>query len=158
MSAYYITQEGYIKLKNDLDNMKNVERPKIISALASSRALGDLRENAEYHAAKQRQSYIESQILYLEDLYQKAIVIDSSQFENDIVKFGAKVKLLNIENDKILYFNIVGQYEADLSKGYVSVESPIGISLIGKKVGDVIEVPAPRGSVSYEVLSIEFNQ
>jgi transcription elongation factor GreA len=150
-----MTLKGFQKLQDEVRRLKNVERPKIIEAIAAARALGDLSENAEYHAAKERQGLIESRIWELEDKISKATVIDVSKTESDAVKFGATVKIAD-EHDVESEFQIVGSDEADIGKGLLPVTSPIARALIGKRVGDIIEVKAPSGSKSYQILAIRY--
>ena len=154
MEKFPMTLGGYQKLEADLKKLKNEERPAIIQAIAEARAHGDLSENAEYHTAKDRQGWIESQILSLEDKYTRAQVIDVANLEGDTVKFGATVTLIDDESEEEKIWQIVGDLEADVKLSRISVSSPIARALIGKGEGDTIEVFAPGGSRSYEISKI----
>jgi len=147
-------QEGYEKLTADLRRLKE-ERPQIVDAIEEARAHGDLSENAEYHAAKERQGQIEASIADIEDKLSRATVIDPKELSGDRVVFGATVTLLD-EDDKEIVYQIVGQTEADASKGRISYNSPIGRALIGRKVEDEVEVSVPAGDRYYLVSKIEF--
>ena len=151
-----ITVEGFNKASSELKQLKTEERPNIIKAIAEARALGDLSENAEYHSAREKQSFIEGRILHLEDLIARSEVIDASKLSSDTVKFGATVKVLDIDSDKENVYTIVGDYEADIAFNKISISSPIAKSMIGKKVQDYVEVPTPTGKKEFEILSIEF--
>ncbi|PZO88334.1 MAG: transcription elongation factor GreA [Sphingomonas sanxanigenens] len=147
--------EGYKKLSEDLHRLKTVERPEVIDAIEEARAHGDLSENAEYHAAKERQGQIEASIADIEDRLSRAQVIDPTTLSGDKVVFGATVTLLD-ENDKPVRYQIVGQTEADAKGGRISYNSPLGRALIGRKVDDEIEVTVPSGDRWYAVSKIEF--
>ena len=147
--------EGYEKLQNDVRHLKTVERPSIIDAIEEARGHGDLSENAEYHAAKERQGQVEAQIADLEDRISRAMVIDPSSLSGDKVIFGATVHLLD-ENDKPIKYQIVGETEADARIGRISYTSPLGRALIGRTVGDEVEFSAPSGDQYYEIAKIEF--
>ena len=151
-----MTLGGYQKLEADLKKLKNEERPAVIQAIAEARAHGDLSENAEYHAAKERQGWIESQILDLEDKYTRAEVIDVSKLDGDSVKFGAIVTLIDEDTEEEKVWQIVGDLEADVKQRKISVSSPIARALIGKSVGDSVEVQAPGGARSYEIEKVVF--
>jgi transcription elongation factor GreA len=151
-----MTAPGLQRLEDELRHLKSVERPAIILAIAEARSHGDLSENAEYHAARERQSFIEGRIQELEEVISSAEVIDPSQLTGDTVKFGAHVKLLDEETEKEATYQIVGVYEADIKLKRLSISSPLAKSLIGKKKGDTISVPAPGGDRSYEILSFKF--
>ena len=140
-----ITKKGYEALKAELDRLKKVERPKIIEAIAEARAHGDLSENAEYHAAKERQGFIEARIKELESKLADARVIETTNRTSETVVFGATVELVEMESRKKKQYMLVGQDEADLKNGKISVQSPVGKALIGKRVGDQVEVTTPRG-------------
>ena len=140
----------------ELKNLKTVERPAIIAAIAEARAHGDLSENAEYHAAREKQSFIEGRILELEDAMSRAQVIDTAALSGDKIVFGANVLLFDEEAEDEISYQIVGQYEADLEKGRISVQSPLARALIGKSVGDTAEVASPNGGKSYEILKVEY--
>jgi transcription elongation factor GreA len=147
--------EGHKKLTEDLHRLKTIERPEVINAIEEARAHGDLSENAEYHAAKERQGQIEATISDLEDRLSRAQVIDPSELSGDKVVFGATVTLLD-ENDKPVTYQIVGQTEADAKSGRISYNSPLGRGLIGRKVDDEVEVTVPSGDRYYVVSKIEF--
>src|SRR5271168_3833669 len=151
-----MTGPGLQRLEDELRNLKSVERPAIIVAIAEARSHGDLSENAEYHAARDRQSFIEGRIEELEVIVGAAEVIDPSTLSGDTVKFGAHVTLLDEETEKEATYQIVGVYEADIKAARLSISSPLAKALIGKKVGDSIAVPAPGGDRSYEILSLRF--
>ena len=158
MIKFPITPEGYKKLEKEIKDLKHNDRPEIIEAIAEAREHGDLSENAEYHAARERQSFVEGKILDLEDKFSRADIIDSSKFSNDSIKFGATVELINDETEEKEIYHIVGEYEADTNKGRISVQSPLAKALIGKTVGDFIEFSTPRGIKSYEVLKISYQK
>ncbi|WP_027390243.1 transcription elongation factor GreA [Chrysiogenes arsenatis] len=154
MNRIPMTKKGLEKLKNELDHYKAVERPRVKEEVAVARAHGDLKENAEYHAARDKQSFVEGRIEELEDKIGRAEVIDSSKLGNDKVVFGATVSLLNLETDEEIRYTIVGDDEADYKNNMLAVTSPIAQSLIGKRVGDEAVVHAPKGNVEYEILAI----
>ncbi len=156
MQKFPMTAPGLQRLEDECRHLKSVERPAIILAIAEARSHGDLSENAEYHAARERQSFIEGRIQELEEVISSAEVIDPSQLSGDTIKFGAHVKLLDEETEKEATYQIVGLYEADIKLKRLSVTSPLAKSLIGKRKGDTISVPAPGGDRSYEVLGIQF--
>ncbi len=156
MEKFPMTLGGYEKLEADLKKLKNEERPAVIQAIAEARAHGDLSENAEYHAAKDRQGWIESQILDLEDKYTRAQVIDIASLDGDTVKFGATVTLIDDETEEEKVWQIVGELEADVKQRRISVSSPIARALIGKSVGDTVEVQAPGGARAYEIAKVVF--
>jgi transcription elongation factor GreA len=151
-----ITPEGHVKLREELLHLKSVERPAIIQAIATAREHGDLSENAEYHAARDRQSFIEGRIKELEDKLARAEVIDPTKLAGDRVAFGANVKLSNADTGEEVTYKILGADESDLAKGSISVTSPLARSLIGKQVGDEVKVRMPGGDRTYEVLDISF--
>ena len=151
-----MTAEGYKSLEEEIKFLKSVERPRIIKAIAEARAHGDLSENAEYHAAKEQQGLNESRVLELEDKVSRAEVIDVSKLSGSTVKFGATVLLVDEDTEDEVKYQIVGEIEADVKKGRVSITSPIARALIGKSVGDSVEVNTPGGGKSYEILKIEF--
>ncbi|MFC0284801.1 transcription elongation factor GreA [Camelimonas abortus] len=156
MEKVPITTRGYAALEQELKHRQQVERQRIITAIAEARALGDLSENAEYHAAKEAQSLNEGRILELEGLISRAEVIDPSRMSGDRVKFGATVTLVDEETEEEKTYQIVGEPEADVSQGRVSIKSPIARALIGKGVGDTIEVNAPGGGRTYEIVEIVY--
>ncbi len=147
--------EGYERLQNEVRHLKAVERPAIIEAIEEARGHGDLAENAEYHAAKERQGHVEMQIADLEDRLSRAMVIDPSTLSGDRVVFGATVHLLD-ENDKPIKYQIVGETEADAKIGRISYASPLGRALIGRQKGEEVEVTTPSGDRYYEIAKIEF--
>lgn len=156
MEKYPMTTGSYEKLKKELHWRQHEERPRIIEAIAEARAHGDLSENAEYHAAKEAQSHNEGRIAELEDFVTCAEVIDVSKLSGDKIKFGATVKLVDEDTEEEKIYQIVGEQEAEVKLGKISIASPIARALIGKEKGDSIEVNAPGGSRSYEILSIQF--
>ena len=147
--------EGYEKLQNDVRHLKTVERPSIIDAIEEARGHGDLSENAEYHAAKERQGQIEAMIADIEDRLSRAMVIDPTTLSGDKIVFGATVTLID-EDDKEVRYQLVGQTEADAKVGRISYSSPLGRALIGRQLGDEVEVTTPAGERYYEVAKIEF--
>ncbi|WP_099864577.1 transcription elongation factor GreA [Pararhizobium haloflavum] len=151
-----MTQSGYQKLQEELRVRQQEERPRIIEAISEARAHGDLSENAEYHAAKEAQSHNEGRVTELEDLLARAEVIDLSKMSGDTIKFGATVKLVDEDTEEEKTYQIVGDQEADVKQGRISISSPISRALIGKSVGDSIEVNAPGGSKAYEILAINW--
>jgi len=151
-----MTQDGYRTLEEEHKRLKSIERPAVIKQISEARSHGDLSENAEYHAARERQSFIEGRLMELEDIISRAEVIDVSKLSGKTVKFGATVKLADEDTDDNVTYQIVGAHEADLSKGRISITSPIGRALIGKSVGDTFEVQTPSGAKSYEVVGVKF--
>ena len=158
MEKIPMTPEGLSNLEDELRRLKTKDRPEIIAAIAEAREHGDLSENAEYHAARERQSFTEGRIKELESLISCAQVIDVSKIEGTIIRFGATVVLADDETDEEKTYQIVGDHEADLKKGRISISSPIAKALIGKDVGDGVEVAAPGGSRSYEVISVKYKK
>jgi transcription elongation factor GreA len=156
MNKIPMTAEGYEWLREELKHLKSVDRPAIIRAIAEAREHGDLAENAEYHAARDRQSFIEGRVIELEDKVARAEVIDVSKLSGSVIKFGARVTLADEETDEEQTFQIVGEDEADISRGRLSVTSPLARALIGKGEGDSVEVTTPRGTKSYEVVALAF--
>ncbi|MEZ5921920.1 MAG: transcription elongation factor GreA [Parvularculaceae bacterium] len=156
MEKVPMTAAGHARLDDELKQLKNVERPQVIQAIAEARAHGDLSENAEYHAAKERQGWIEGRILELEDKFARAEIIDVAKLDGDTVKFGATVTLIDEDTEQKKTWQIVGDYEADVKSGKISISSPIARALIGKKKGDSVEVAAPGGARSYEVGKVQF--
>lgn len=151
-----ITPAGYKAIEAELKERKTVLRPEIVEAIAVAREHGDLKENAEYHAAKEQQSFNEGRITELEGAVGAAQIIDPSQFTGDQIKFGAKVLIVDEETDKERTVQIVGEYESDADNGLISITSPIAKALIGKSVGDSVPVVTPKGKVSYEVLEVKY--
>ena len=156
MEKVPMTSEGLKTLEDELKLLKSTERPAIIKAIAAAREHGDLSENAEYTSARERQSFIEGRIGKLEDIVSRADVIDLSKLSGKIVKFGAIVRLSDQDTDEKAKYQLVGPYEADLTKGRISTTSPLGRALIGKTVGDSVEVQTPRGARMYEVMAVAF--
>jgi transcription elongation factor GreA len=156
MERIPMTADGYKALENEVNHLKAVERPAIIRMISEARAHGDLSENAEYHAAKERQAFIEGRVIELEDMLGRADVIDVSKLSGTTVKFGATVTMVDEDTDQKRKYQIVGDHEADATKGRISISSPIARALIGKSKGDTVEVAAPGGARSYEVLKVEF--
>ena len=151
-----MTAEGYARLQEELRWRQQEERPRIIEAISEARAHGDLSENAEYHAAKEAQSHNEGRVGELEDLIARAEVIDLSKLSGSKIKFGARVKLIDEDTEEEKVYQIVGDQEADVKAGRISISSPIARALIGKEVGDSIEVNAPGGSRAYEVIGVSW--
>ena len=156
MNKIPMTTDGYNRLREELRQLKTVARPAIIRAIAEARTHGDLAENAEYHAARERQSFIEGRLMELEDKVARAEVIDVSKLSGSVIKFGARVTLADEESEAEQTFQIVGEDEADVSRGRLSVTSPLARELIGKGKGDRVEVATPRGAKSYEVVTVDF--
>lgn len=156
MQKVPITVAGYARLEEELKNLKTVERPAVIEAIAEARSHGDLSENAEYHAARERQSFIEGRILELEDKVSRADVIDPAKMAGETVKFGATVTVVDEDTDVESTYQIVGEYEADFDKGLLALTAPLSRALIGKKAGDSVEVATPKGSKAYEILKVEY--
>jgi transcription elongation factor GreA len=156
MDKVPMTHAGYVALETELKTRQQEERPRIIQAISDARSLGDLSENAEYHSAKEAQSHNEGRILELESLIGRADVIDIAKLTGKTVKFGATVKLLDEDTEQTKVYQIVGETEADVRSGKVSITSPIARALIGKKVGDTVEVHTPGGGKSYEIVRVAF--
>ncbi len=151
-----MTPAGYRALEEELKQRNSEERPRIIAAISEARAHGDLSENAEYHAAKEQQSLNEGRIAELEDKMSRAEVIDVAKMSGDTIKFGATVTIVDEDTDEEKTYQIVGDMEADLTKGRISLSSPIARALIGKQVEDSVEVTAPGGAKSYEILEVKY--
>ncbi len=156
MKRIPMTPEGYAKLQKQLKYLKAVERPRVVKALEEARGHGDLAENAEYDAAKERQQHVNQQIRDVEHKLSLAQVINPSKVSHDKIVFGATVELRDIESDDRMSYQIVGIYESDISQGRISVESPLGKALIGKEEGDEVRVRTPKGVKDFEVISIEY--
>ncbi len=156
MERFPITVVGYLKLQEEVKHLKTVERHEIIQAIAAARELGDLSENAEYHAARERQSFVEGKILDLEDKVARAEVIDPLKLSGEKVKFGATVHLIDEETEDKFVYSIVGDYEADISKGMISISSPIARGLIGKSQDESAEIITPKGMRYYEIKKVEY--
>ncbi len=151
-----MTAPGLLRLEQELRQLKSVERPAVIRAIAEARSHGDLSENAEYHAARERQSFIEGRVLELEEIVSSAEVIDPASLTGDNVKFGAQVTLIDEETEKEAHYQLVGVHEADIKQGLLSISSPLAKAMIGKKTGDTISVPAPGGDRTYEIVSVKY--
>lgn len=156
MDKIPMTPDGYSTLEGEFKKLKSEERPAVIQAIAEAREHGDLAENAEYHAARERQSFIEGRIAELEDMLARAQVIDASSLTGTQIRFGATVTLADEDTDEESTYKIVGQHEADIKKGLISVASPLAKALIGKNIGDSTEVVTPSGSKSYEIIDVKF--
>lgn len=156
MEKLPMTQVGYERLMGELKRLKTEERPAVIRAIEEARGHGDLSENAEYHAAKERQGFIEGRVAELEDKARRSEVIDPKQFSGKQIKFGAKVKLADEDTDKEITYQIVGADESDIKLGLLSVSSPLARALIGKSRGDSVEVITPGGARAYEILSVRY--
>jgi len=152
-----ITLQGLEKLKKELEDLKNAKRPKIVAAIAEARAHGDLKENAEYHAAKEEQAKIEGRVIEINDLIARANVVDVTKLEkkNNVI-FGSTVSLINLENNETKTYKIVGKDEADLKKNYIYFRSPIGKALIGKSKKDLITVTTPSGEKNFEIKEVKY--
>jgi transcription elongation factor GreA len=152
-----ITVNGLKNLKSELEDLKNVQRPKVVEAIAEARSHGDLKENAEYHAAKEQQGLIESRVLAINDIIARANVIDVTKIENDgKVIFGSTVRVKDLETDKKISYKLVGQDEADIKKNLVFFRSPIGKAFIGKDKGEMVPVTTPSGERNFEILDVEY--
>jgi len=152
-----ITVRGLKKLKSELDDLKNIQRPKVVAAISEARSHGDLKENAEYHAAKEQQALIESRVIAINDIIARANVIDVTKIENNgKVIFGSTVKVQDLETNKEISYRLVGQDEADIKKNLIFFKSPIGKSLIGKSKGEMVSVVTPSGERNFEILDVEY--
>ena len=152
-----VTSQGLEKLKKELGELKNIKRPKIVAAIAEARAHGDLKENAEYHAAKEEQAKIESRVIEINDVIARANVIDVTKLEKkDNVIFGSTVYLINLENNEKNTYKIVGKDEADIEKNYIYYKSPIGKALIGKNTKDLVAVKTPSGEKNFEIIDVKY--
>ena len=156
MERIPMTASGFKALEDEINHLKSVERPSIVRMIAEARAHGDLSENAEYHAAKERQAFVEGRVMELEDKVGRAEVIDVSKLSGSTVKFGATVMIVDEDTNAKMKYQIVGDLEADAKRGRISISSPIARALIGKTKGDTVEVTAPGGAKSYEILKVEF--
>ncbi len=156
MERIPMTAEGHKALVDELKNLKSVERPSVIAAISEAREHGDLSENAEYHAAKERQSFVEGRIAELDDKLARAEVIDLSKLNGSKVRFGATVTLIDVETEEESTYKIVGDDEASIADGKISISSPMSRALIGKEEGDEAEVSAPGGARAYEIARVEF--
>ena len=152
-----ITVKGLENLKSELEDLKNIQRPKIVAAIAEARSHGDLKENAEYHAAKEQQGLIEGRVLAINDLIARANVIDVTKIENDgKVIFGSTIKVQDLETNKEISYRLVGQDEADIKKNFIFYKSPIGKALIGKNKGDMVVVNTPSGERNFEIKNVQY--
>ncbi|MFI4976001.1 MAG: transcription elongation factor GreA [Caulobacterales bacterium] len=156
MEKVPMTAEGYQALDDELKRLKTQERPTVIAAISEARTHGDLSENAEYHAAKERQGWIEGRIAEIEDKIARAQIIDVSKLSGAQVKFGATVSVMDEDTDEEARYQIVGEHEADVRSGKISIASPIARAMIGKEIGDVVEVNTPGGVKAYEILKVEW--
>ncbi len=151
-----MTAAGFSLIETELKRLRTVERPAVIRAIAAAREHGDISENAEYHAAKERQSFIEGRMAELEDKVSRADVIDVSKLSGKDIKFGATVRLSDEDTEKRVTYQIVGEVEADIKKGRLAVTSPLARALIGRSKGDSVEVDTPRGAKSYEIIKVSY--
>ncbi len=151
-----MTANGFERIEEELKRLKTVERPTVIKALEAAREMGDIAENAEYHAAKERQGFIESRVVELEDKLRRAEVIDVSKLSGKAIKFGATVRLADEDTEKRITYQIVGADEADIQAGRLSITSPLARALIGKSKGDSIEVTTPGGTKGYEIVTVRY--
>ncbi len=156
MEKIPMTSGGLTELEHELKRLKTKERPAIIRAIGTAREHGDLSENAEYHAARERQSFVEGRLAELEDIISRAEVIDTSSMSGDVVRFGATVKLTDEDTGEESTYRIVGSHEAEIASGRLSVTSPLARALIGTSMGEVIEVTTPRGSKAYEIINVAY--
>ncbi|MFT4076693.1 MAG: transcription elongation factor GreA [Asticcacaulis sp.] len=156
MEKVPMTVAGYQVLDDELKRLKSVERPNVIAAISEARAHGDLSENAEYHAAKERQGWIEGQIAEIEDKISRAQVIDVSKLSGGQIKFGATVTVIDEDTEEEGRYQVVGDHEADVKSGKISLSSPLSRAMIGKEVGDVVEVQTPGGVKAYEIIKVEW--
>lgn len=156
MEKIPMTVNGHQILVDELHDLKKVQRPEVIQDIAEARAHGDLSENAEYHAAKERQSFIEGRIQELESVLGRADVIDTSKFSNDVVRFGAFVTVVDEDTDEESTYQIVGEYEGDMENKKISLTAPLAKGLIGKTEGDSVSVKTPKGAKDYEILGIKY--
>jgi transcription elongation factor GreA len=156
MNKIPMTSDGFDRLEEELKQLKSVERPAVIRAIAEAREHGDISENAEYHAARERQSFIEGRVLELEDKIARAEVIDVSKLSGKVIKFGATVTLIDEDTDEKNVYQIVGEDEADIKSKRLAITAPLARALVGKSVGDTVEVTTPGGSKSYEISKVQF--
>ncbi|RAX54875.1 transcription elongation factor GreA [Helicobacter sp. 16-1353] len=153
-----MTEYGYKKLCEELKNLKEVERPHIVKEIDIARSHGDLKENAEYHAAREKQSFIESRIAELSSILANIQIINPATYAHNSVSFGSTISLLNLENDIKVKYTIVGSYESNPERGYISFHSPIAKSIIGKKIGDEVSIKLPKGESEFEILDISYEE
>lgn len=154
MQRFNITKEGYQKIKEELNNLLTVERPAVSKAIGAAIELGDLSENEEYASSKDRQKVVEAMIANLSERLANADIVDIKSFAGDVVSFGAKVELLDVNTDKKIKYQLLSEFESDISKGVIAIESLVGKSLVGKKKGDYVEIKTPAGVKEYEVLNV----
>lgn len=153
---YYFTSLGLQRAKDEMVEVEDIHLPAIIKEVSESRAQGDLRENAEYHAAKQRQGELMSRLRYLNTIIANAVVIDDNIINPDVIYFNATVKVEDCNTEKQMTFKITGEYESDISRGLISSDSPIGSALLGKSKGDIVEINSPRGTLEYQIIEIQY--
>lgn len=151
-----MTSKGYEDLQTELKRLKTIERPDVIKAIAAAREHGDLSENAEYHAARERQAFIEGRVGDIEDLLSRAEVIDVTAIKGKVIKFGATIRVADEDTDEKKTYQVVGEHEADIKSGLLSITSPMARAMIGKTVGDSVEVTTPGGTKSYEIISVKY--
>ena len=156
MDKIPITADGASRLHEELKTLKGVERPAVIKAIAAAREHGDLSENAEYHAARERQAFVEGRVGIIEDLLSRAEVIDVSAIKGKVIKFGATIKVADEDTDEKSTYQVVGEHEANIKAGLLSVTSPMARAMIGKTVGDSVEVTTPGGTKSYEIMTVKY--
>jgi transcription elongation factor GreA len=156
MQPYLITKAGYEKMEAELKKLKNVERPTIITAIADAREHGDLKENAEYHSAKEKQGFIEGRIMDFEDKVARANVIEPAKLDEETIRFGATVKLMDDDSEQEITYQIVSDYEADVNAGRISIISPFARQLLGKEADDSVDIKTPNGSKSYSILEVDY--
>ncbi len=156
MEKVPMTAAGHVAIMDEIKHLKTVERPRIIKAISAARDHGDLSENAEYHAAKEQQGWTEARVAELEDVLSRAEIIDLSKLSGNTIKFGATVRLVDEDTDEKATYQIVGELEADVKSGKISISSPIARALIGKSVKDSVEVNTPGGGKSYEILKVSY--
>ena len=156
VERFPISREGMNKLELELKNLKNVERVNVIKSIAEAREHGDLSENAEYHAAREKQGFIEAKIFELEDKISRAEIIDVAQVRGEEIKYGASIKLFDEDKDNEIVYKIVSEYEADVSKGLISITSPLAKALIGKKMNESLEFNTPKGMKYYQIMSVDY--
>ena len=156
MSKVPLTVRGAALLQEELQRLKTIERPAVIEAIAEARAHGDLSENAEYDAAKEKQGFIEGRIKDIEDKLARALVVDPREIRTDKIVFGATIQLKDLDSEEIKNYSIVGTDEADIKAGMISIESPVARQLLNKKEGDSVTVRVPKGEIEYEILSVKY--